>query len=501
MPLSVVQDLKLFVEPGASSLLKKVSQFLSGQGIKAYLIGGFVRDMLLKRQTEDIDIAVAAAALEVAEKVAKAIGGKYVLLDEANQIGRVITDQGKWEIDFSTLRGSITDDLAQRDFTIDAMAIDLSQITLAEEQLVLREIIDPFGGKKDLRQKIVRVVSEAAFPTDPLRLLRAVRLAAEFGFSIDSETEDLIRRHAGLITNVAGERVREELLRLLSLPGAGKFLVYLNDRGLLTSLIPELAEAKGVAQPVIHVWDVLEHSLQTVSAVDFLLRQGEWEYANKEVLAVVPWSERLANHFNQAVSHGSTRASLLKLSALLHDIAKPQTKALDEAGRTRFLGHAGEGAEVVVSILQRLRFTGKEIKLVELMVRHHLHPTQMSQEALPTRRAIYRFFRDTENAGIDTLFLSLADHLATRGQNLDFAGWQQHARMVEYVLAQRFEEENLVIPPKLIDGNDLINIFGLKPGPKIGEILEAVREAQAAGEIASREGALAHIRKLLASGK
>lgn len=495
----MVHDLKLNVEPGASYLLKKISRILKEQGIESYLVGGFVRDMLLGRKTADIDIAVAADALEIARKVAAAIGGKYVLLDAGNQIGRVVAFEDKLEIDFSTLRSSIEEDLGQRDFTIDAMAMDLGKASFEKEHLVFPEVIDPFSGQVDLGRKVVRAVSESAFAADPIRLLRAVRLAAELGFRIDGETESLLRRDASLITGVAGERVREELLRLFALPGAGKFLAYLNELSLLTAIIPELAEGKGVAQPVVHVWDVLEHSVRSVSAVDFLLRQGEWEYADSKVLAVVPWSQRLEEHFKEEVSHASTRASLLRLAALLHDVAKPETKTIDETGRARFLGHAKEGAETVVNIMQRLRFTGKEIRLVEIMVLHHLRPTQMSQAELPTRRALYRFFRDTEDAGIDILFLNLADHLATRGPDLDRAGWQEHARMVEYVLEKRFEEESAVIPPKLVDGNDLITIFGLQPGPRIGEILEAVREAQAAGEITTREEALACIRTLMAS--
>ena len=133
------------------------------------------------------------------------------------------------------------------------------------------------------------------------------------------------------------------------------------------------------------------------------------------------------------------------------------------------------------------------------MVRHHLRPMQLSQYGVPSRRAIYRYFRDTGEAGIDILFLSLADHLATRGQHLDLAEWQEHAQLVEYVLARHFEEESLTVPPKLIDGHDLINIFGLSPGPEIRQILEAVREAQAAGEVTTREEALACIEHLLTS--
>jgi poly(A) polymerase len=154
---------------------------------------------------------------------------------------------------------------------------------------------------------------------------------------------------------------------------------------------------------------------------------------------------------------------------------------------------------MAVDILERLRFSGKEVKLVEVMIKNHLRPGQMSQGELPTHRAIYRYFRDTEDGGIDTLFLSLADHLATRGPQLNLAGWQEHSRMVEYVLAQHLEQERLVVPQKLVDGYDIINIFGLSPGPKIGEALEAAREAQASGEVATREEALAYIRERLAT--
>jgi poly(A) polymerase len=256
---------------------------------------------------------------------------------------------------------------------------------------------------------------------------------------------------------------------------------------------------KKVAQPKEHFWDVFDHSIETVAVVDFLLRRGTWEYANEEVLAVVPWSPMLAQHFDLEVSHGSTRRLLLKLAALLHDIAKPQAKTIEASGRMRFLGHAKEGASMAANILERLRFSAKEIKLVEIMVRHHLRPMQMSHDELPTRRAIYRYFRDTGDAGIDILFLSLADHLATRGPHLELAEWREHAQVVEYILTQRFEQESLVVPPKLVNGHDLITIFGMSPGPKIGEVLEAVREAQAAGEIATREEALSYIDHLIAS--
>ena len=430
--------------------------------------------------------------------------GRVVLVNKGTP-----SPEAQWELDFSTFRGSIEQDLARRDFTIDAMAIELRQIVDHPDLLRVKQrvsssvripgLIDPFNGVDDLRRGVIRAVAETAFESDAARLLRAVRLAAELGFSIDKKTEALIRRYSYLIASVAGERVREELLRLLAIPRAEQLLLYLDELGLLTAVFPELAETKGAEQPKEHFWNVFDHSLKTVIAVDFLLRQGTWEYASGEVLAAVPWSAVLAQHFDQEVSSGSTRRLLLKLAALLHDVGKPQTKAIDAGGRMRFLGHAKEGATIAANILERLRFSAKEVKLVETVVRHHLRPGQMSQEELPSRRAIYRYFRDTGEAGIDILFLNLADHLATRGAHLNLPHWQEHAQVVEYVLSQRFEQESIAHPPKLVDGHDLIKTFGLSPGPEIGEILEAVREVQASGELTTRQEAISFIDKLLTS--
>jgi poly(A) polymerase len=494
MYLQAAAGLELSVEPSISSLLARVSHFLTEQRVRAYLTGGLVRDARLGRETADIDIAVSADALEVARQIAVELGGRYVPLDEENGIGRVVLE--RLTLDFTTFRDDIEDDLARRDFTIDAMAIDLEEFVRQPRSATL---IDPFRGQDDLDKGIIRAVTETAFPSDPVRLLRAVRLAAELGFSVDGETEALIRQSSSLIGRVAGERVREELLRLLTIPKAGQFLAYLDKLGLLMAVIPEMVETRDVEQPKEHFWDVLTHSIKTVDAVDFLLRQGAWEYAGDEVLALVPWTDELEQHFNREVSRGSTRGAMVKLAALLHDIAKPQTKAFDESGRMRFLGHAGEGAEAAAGILERLRFSAKEIKLVELLVKNHLRPTQMSQEGLPSRRAIYRYFRDTGETGIDVFFLSLADHLATRGPTLDLTQWKEHAATVAYVLTRHFEEETLTVPPKLIDGYDIMKCFGLSPGPRIGELLEAVREAQAEGEVTSREEALAYLESFLSS--
>jgi poly(A) polymerase len=508
-------------------ILAKISHLLAIQKKQGYIVGGFIRDWLLKRETNDIDIAVSGDARTIAQEVAEEIGGKFVLLDDINNIARVVviedsqsrrTSQNpesrdaEWHFDFSSFTGDIESDLARRDFTINAMALELSQFVtaskvthtssrksakpLAEKRSPLK-LIDPFSGKEDLRDKIVRGVSEQIFEADAARLLRAVRLAAELDFTIEPETESLIHRYSQAITEVSAERVREELLRLLTLPRAAYYLRYLDKLGLLLALIPELAEGKGVEQPTVHFWDVFEHSLQTVAAVEFLLRESDWEYSNEDMLSTAPWSDAIDRHLSQEVSSGSNHKVLLKLGGLFHDIAKPMTKSIDETGRARFLGHAKQGAAITANILERLRLSNREIKLVESLVYHHLRPAQMANDELPTQRAIYRYFRDTGEAGIDILLLALADYLASRGPLASMEEWRKHCQLINYILAEHDKQQAKILPVELIDGHDIMDTFDLAPGPLIGKLLAMVNEAHASGELSTREEALTLVQRKL----
>jgi poly(A) polymerase len=489
-----MENVKPVVKPDISRLLKEISRILAVKDIPTYIVGGFVRDILLGRETADIDIAIGGNATIIAPEIAAAIKGKYIELDDINRIGRIILPDKKHQLDFTTLRGNIREDLARRDFTIDAMALELGKGTA--DKIDTADIIDPFQGQEDLRHRTLKAVSETVFKEDAARLLRALRIAAELDFSIDEATEIQILHDSRLIASVSGERTREELLRLLALPGAGPRLLYMDKLGLLTALVPELEASRGVNQPWIHVWDVFEHSIRTVAAVEAVLRESAWEYAGQDAIEYVPWSEKLSGHFDREISSGSTGRTMLKLAALFHDIAKPQTKTLDDDGRARFIGHPVEGAKTAANILERLRFSNREIQLVELLVKYHLRPTQMSNEGLPTDRAIYRFFRDTGEAGIDLLFLCLADHLATRGDTLEMSGWREHTQMTEHVLARYFQEAVVSKPPKLIDGNDIMKILGISPGPEVGELLEALHEAQAAGEVKNTQEAVQYTKNL-----
>jgi putative nucleotidyltransferase with HDIG domain len=251
-----------------------------------------------------------------------------------------------------------------------------------------------------------------------------------------------------------------------------------------------------VTQPKEHFWDVFDHSLETVSCVERLLRERD-NNKEDELITLVSWSPDIAQYFAQDITGGRNRKALLKLAALLHDIGKPAAKTIEQSGRMRFLGHAKEGSAMAVQIMERLRFSNREIKMVQLMVEHHLRPGYLLSEDMPSRRAIYKYFRDTGDVGIDTLFLGLADHLAARGPTLDLEQWRKHAEVTQYILSKWFEEKATVMPPKLIDGHILIEKLGLSPGPQIGQLLEMVREAQAAGEIQTAEEALDFVTRQL----
>lgn len=476
-------------------VLARVASLLHQKGIAAYLVGGYIRDVLLRRDTADIDVAIPDFDLRTGQRLAAELGGSFVPLDEFNKVARVVLrpEAGNpWSIDFSCLKGTIEQDLAERDFTINSLAADLNPERVLAADVA---IIDPLGGRKDLREETVRATGKAIFRSDPARLLRALRFAAELHFTIDETTACLIRDDASLLKTVAAERVRSELVAIFHSPRAYLSVKRMDKLGLLEVIFPELMNCRNVEQPKEHHWDVFTHSVETVAAVERLLTTDQQRPAD-ELLSSVPWTPEIAGYFSRSAGGEVSRGALLKLAALLHDIAKPMTRSRD-GDRWRFLGHAKDGAAVVETIMQRLRFSRREINIVVAEVEHHLRPGQLSPWGLPSHRAIYRYFRDTGEVALDTLFLSLADHLASRGPDLDRAAWDENAAAVSYILEHREEMREVVSPPKLIDGHDLITQFHMKPGPEVGRLLEELREAQAAGEVTTREEAVAFVKKSL----
>ncbi|MBI4282363.1 MAG: HD domain-containing protein [Chloroflexi bacterium] len=484
--------------------MRALDEFLSRRQVMAYLVGGFVRDACLGRATRDVDLAVKGDALSLAKELADAIGGTFVLLNEAHTTARVVLPsepgEGKRgiprkQVDLTSFEGDIIQDMARRDFTIDALALSLDDALGEAPQ---DRLVDPFNGLADLVSTTIRAVSDHSFRDDPARLMRAVRLAAQLGFSLAPDTHQLVRRDSPLLTTVAPERLRDELLKTLAESNASHYVQLMDDLGLLCSLIPELEAARGVAQPKEHYWDVLHHCLETPSQVERVTT--EKGRAGDNTISHAPWHLSLEAYFDEEVSDGHTRRTLVKLAGLLHDVSKPATRTIEPTGRVRFFGHDTQGAEVSEDVLRRLRLSSRGINLISTMVRHHLRPTQMSQGVeMPTPRAIYRYYRDLEEAAIDTLYLNMADYLAAKGPSIEVDDWQRHCRLIGHILHQGLDQSGAPQKtPRLVDGHLLMKALGLAQGPLVGRLLEAIQEAYGAGEISTREDALEMARRLVA---
>lgn len=472
-------------------MINQLAALCASRGTDAYLVGGSVRDSLLSgKPIRDIDIAVVGDAEAICIEIAQKFGGTVVPLSPARGVMRVVVPRSPddadeiddpWNIDVDGFSGTIEEDLSRRDFSVNAMAVPLA------DWPSLEAVIDPLGGRVDLAQKTIRALGPTVFQDDPGRLLRAVRLAAQLKFRIEPGTSKMIAADAQLLGKVSPERIREEFLNILSLDGAKAQLEVLDHFGLFEQIVPELQVAKGVDQPNMHYWDVWGHTMHTVEAAE-LITKG---HQNSPIFFCVPWTPDSDAHFSQQATDGHTRRTLLKLAALFHDVAKPQTKSLDDTGRTRFFGHSEQGAEIVTERLGKLRVSTRGIEMVAKMVEQHLRPTNMKDgDEWPTNRAIHRYFRDVGDVAIDTLYLCLADYLGAKGPDLVHADWLNHARMVGHILHVGTSEPVSPTTARLITGHDLMTLFNLQPGPEIGAVLERVEEARAAGEIETKEQAL-----------
>lgn len=483
-------------------LADRVISFITAQGRPAWLVGGFVRDRLLRRSSHDIDVVVSEDAIRLARAVAAAFGGVSFVLDSERDVGRaLLRDEsgGIVEVDLARMRvPDLRDDLALRDFTVNAIAMDI--VAAAPEP----RLFDPFDGRADLTRGLLRAVTEGAFRDDPLRMLRAVRLAVELGFRIEDATSDLIRRDAALMRGVSAERVRDELMRILTAPGAWRHVRMLDTLGLLRHTLPESAAQIGVSQSSPHYQDVFDHTRSVLAHLEgtyatlwptgaFSLPQplpddatvpaGATQWAELTEL-LEPYADDLRAHLALPLAADHTRRDLLLWAALTHDWGKPARRTVDEDERTRFHDHDRWGALLAEARLQALRFSSDEVAYVARLTDMHVRPAHLAHDFPPTRRAIYRFFRDAGTTGPDCVLLSLADHMAIHAWMPDADSWRRRLAMARMLLDAFFRERSRQVnPAPLLDGHQVMAVLGLKPGPRVGELLEGLREAQAIGEV------------------
>jgi tRNA nucleotidyltransferase/poly(A) polymerase len=464
-----------------------------------YLVGGAVRDAILGRTSHDLDFAVPADGIKLARRVANNLKGAFYPLDNERDTGRVIlTDKAGAHtiLDFATYRGAdIESDLRDRDFTINAIAYNLETDT----------VFDPLKGATDVRAKIIRACTPESLTDDSVRVLRGIRLAAGLGFQIDKETRQKMKQATGELRSVSPERLRDELFRILEGPQPGTAFRALEMLGTLPHILPELPALKGVEQPTPHVYEVWAHTLSTLSHLEDILAALAPGYDLEStgdlftgllVLRLGRYREQLTAHFASSLSTDRSVRALLFFAALYHDVAKPACKTIDENGRIHFFGHDEQGEEMAVARANVLHLSNDEIQRLRLIIRHHMrvhfHSHRLETEhKTPSRRAIYRLFRDAGEAGVDLVLLALADTRATRGHTLTQETWTATLDVCRIFLENYWEKpEESVSPPRLLDGNEIMSEFGLKPGPRVGAALEAIHEAQATGKVGTRAEAL-----------
>ncbi|HQE91554.1 MAG TPA: HDIG domain-containing protein [Anaerolineae bacterium] len=486
--------------------LVHLKTILPAEGI--WLAGGPVRDLLLGCDLYDWDFAVAENGREMARKVANVIKAAYYPLDEERDTGRVIvTDphtHRQTTLDFATLRGAtLEEDLRRRDFTINAMALTFDGI-----------LIDPTTGQADLSAGIIRMTGPSSFKDDPVRLLRAVRQANALHFRFDTHTAAAMRTQASSIITATPERIRTELLRMLHAVPAAHNLQTLSNFNLLNPILPEIQALQTVLQTYPHNYaNAHLHTLATIAAIEGILAliKGEARPPTTENYvpvppwtwpmladALLPFQSPLLSYLETPVNVDMLRADLLKWGALFHDVGKSATRTVDEEGHCHFYGHAEVGAQATAERLEALRFPGKANAFIVTLVAEHMRLANIN--AALTRRAAYRFYRDTGDAGVGVVLLALADAMAVWGHGLPQNHWRALLCHANVLLTSYFERSTEVIaPPPLLNGYDLMAL-GVPQGPQLGRLLETLHEAQAAGEITTREAAEDFVSRTLTGG-
>ena len=449
-----------------------------------FIVGGFLRDIILRRKSPnpDIDFAIKKNAIAFAAGLAKGLSAGFVILDKANGCARLVKKARDkvYTLDFTDFRGrDLEQDLSKRDFSVNALAVELKAFLQGSDD----RLIDPYHGLKDLASRTIRVINPQAYDDDPLRILRTFSLSCILNFKIEVKTLALVKKKRTKLRQVSFERVRDELFKILASPRSYEFLTKLDQYKILELIIPEIKAMYRLNQGPYHHLDVWRHTLETIRQLEKVIKN----FARNQPACRI--GREIQDYLNKEISSGRHRYELLKLGGLVHDIAKPKTLRI-EKGKVKFHGHERVGADMLQVCAQRLRLSNGEIAALRKMVLFHLRPGYLADNPVLTPRAKFRFFRDAAEESISILLISLADQRATKGYLTTQKSRQRHERVVRRLIKEYFQKKKERKPKRLVNGNDLIRCFKLEPSPLIGKILSEVEEAQAIGKIKTKKEAL-----------
>ncbi len=467
-------------------LLQEILRFADKKKIKLYIVGGALRDILLKRRKNnpDIDFCLKKGAINFSRALSRELKSGFVVLDAEHGCGRVVKKtQGEiYTLDFSDFRGkTINEDLLHRDLTINSMALELDKVLKNSD--FMDYLIDPYNGRNDLCAKTIRMVNKNSFDEDPLRILRVFSYASLLGFKIEKQTLQLVGQKRKLILDASWERIRDEIFKVFSSDKCYEYVKQLDNLGIFKVIFPEIIPMDKFKQGPYHHLDVWKHSMETLRQLEPIL---------KNFLRI---AER-SSYINAEISSGHRRYELLKLTALLHDVGKPKTFRV-EKGKVKFYGHDRVGARILETVAKRLRLSREEERILRLMTIFHLRPGYMANSPLLTKKAKFRFFRDCAQESVSILLLSLADQRATKGYLTIERCRKRHERLSRKLINEYFAKQKEVKPKRLVNGNDLMQNLRIEPSPLLGKLLRELQELQATGKINTREEALEEARKYL----
>jgi len=446
-----------------------------------YLVGGTVRDLLRDNSPKDLDL-VCKNAGAFARSLAKCKNAALIAMGKKpdEPCYRVIERHNSENyLDIAEMRGeNILADLRQRDFTIDAIAIEV------KEDGTIGSVLDPLKGAEDIERKIIKTVNERSLVSDPLRILRAIRLASSLGFIIEDSTIREMKELAPLLKNVSVERITLELLLILKNPRSTLYVRQMNELGILDIILPEIKSMKGCPQNGYHHMDVWEHSLLVMEHAEHIINKLS-DYFGEQSTDIEHYLAR------------DNRIPLLKLSALLHDAGKPATSEVNpDTGRITFHHHDKEGARLADLIAGRLKMSNRQRDLLVLLVGEHLHALNLVSGDVKAGTKM-KWFRKMGDDSVLAIVLVMADTMSILGPDATKEYREGHISRSRQSVRDYYERiKAQIASPGLVTGSDLI-AFGMKSGPDIGRILSEVRRAQDLKEITSREDALELARKLM----
>lgn len=445
----------------------KVLELLKDYDEDIYLVGGAVRDYLLGKTTCDKDILVNNAE-SFAKEFARKNNATFITLDSENRIYRVVLRDKINYLDITEpIEGSLEKDLRRRDFTINAIAINLKT----------KKIIDINNGQEDIKNRVIRSISEDNLVDDPLRILRAFRFSATLGFEIEQGTLEQIKRHKDLILNPAKERVNYEILKLFQGEYTPQVLLMASD--IIELLYPVFTDVKKVPKNTHHHLGLYEHSVETVNQIQQIYNTC---------------SDEVKEHMNKVDFGGFSRLAHLKFAGFFHDIGKFSTWTI-EGDRHRFIKHDDVGSKMAKEILKQNKFSKKQIEYITSMIKNHIYPSQVVSAENINDKIYMRYIRKMEDNVIDNIILAQADRLSARGSAITDDIVKDNIDRLNKLLEFYIMIKPKLKPiPKLLTGQEIMEIKNIPQSPILGKIISALKEEQSEGNILTKAEAVEFVK-------